>query len=39
MDRRWQIKFWVLIALLIGLAGALAVIFVSTIDSARSVEA
>ncbi|MFO1061093.1 MAG: IclR family transcriptional regulator C-terminal domain-containing protein [Dongiaceae bacterium] len=39
MDRRWQIKFWVLIALLIGLAGALAVVFVRTIDSARSVEA
>jgi PAS domain S-box-containing protein len=39
MDRRWQLKFWILIALLIGLAGALTVVFLRTIDSARSVEA
>jgi PAS domain S-box-containing protein len=39
MDRRWQIKFWVLIAALIGLAACLAVVFVRTIESSRSVEA
>jgi PAS domain S-box-containing protein len=38
MDRLWQLKFWALIAALIGLALGLTVVFFHTLDAAHSVE-
>jgi PAS domain S-box-containing protein len=38
MNRLWQLKFWALIAALIGRAVGLTVVFFHTLDAARSVE-